>query len=76
MIVSIDRLSSRYGVLPSFALEHATTFDLRVMDLSIRYDNVQQQKRDGTYQEPIPQISEEEMIRMIDKVRNPYDYND
>lgn len=76
MIVTLDRLASRYKVLPSQAIESATTFDLYVMDVALRYEIVAQQKRDGTYVKPVPKLTEEEMLLMIDKVRNPYDYDD
>ncbi len=49
MVVSLDRLCNRYHVLPSYAVKNADTFDMWIMDISLRYDRVQQQKKDGTY---------------------------
>lgn len=65
MIITLDKLSSRYHQLPSVVLANATTFDLYVMDIGVRYEHIQQQKSQGTYVEPIPQLTQEEMKAMI-----------
>jgi hypothetical protein len=39
MIVAIDTMASRYGLLPSDILNRASTFDLAIMDAAIAYTN-------------------------------------
>jgi hypothetical protein len=75
MIVSIDKLASRYHLLPSEVLDRATTFDLYCMDIGIRYTHVEEQKRKGTYVKPAPKISTEQMAQMMSKVRGNHGKN-
>lgn len=70
MIVSLDRLSSRYHQLPSIVLSQASTFDLYVMDIGIRYTSIAEQKKNGTYVKPVPELSQEEMLEIIARNRN------
>jgi hypothetical protein len=69
MMVSLDKLSSRYSLLPSQALQYATTFDLQILDLGIRYEHVLKQKQNGTYVKPVPQLSQEEMLKILAETR-------
>lgn len=39
MLLSLDNLAKRYGLLPSEALGRATTFDLYVLDVSSKFQN-------------------------------------
>jgi|TARA_R100000479_G_scaffold80391_1_gene39036 hypothetical protein len=41
MLVSLDNVASRYGVLPSYALEHGNTIDLMVLDIASKYERWQ-----------------------------------
>lgn len=70
MIVTLDRLSSRYHKLPSEVLNQASTFDLHVMDIGIRYTSIAEQKKNGTYIKPPPVLSQEEMLEIIARNRN------
>lgn len=70
MIVTLDRLSSRYSKLPSQVINEASTFDLQVMDIGIRYETVAKQKRDGTYVKPLPKLSEQEMLAILKRAKN------
>lgn len=65
----IDRLSHRYGLLPSEVIARASTFDLYTMDIGIRYEKIAEQKRNGTYKKPVEQLSQEQMKAMISKTR-------
>ena len=47
MILSLDNLATRYHLLPSEALERATTFDLYVLDTGARWVRHQQDLADG-----------------------------
>lgn len=65
MIITIDRLAARYHCLPSEVFARADTFDLYCMDIGIRYEYVQEQKRKGTWVKPTPKLSEEQMQAMM-----------
>lgn len=64
MIVSLDRLCARYHLLPSQAIKVSDTFDLYVMDIALRYDKVQEQKKNGTYN-PSEHYSENELLEIL-----------
>lgn len=72
MVVSLDRLCNRYHVLPSYAINKADTFDMWVMDVSLRYDRIQQQKKDGTY-DPNEHYSESELMDILKQVKKKDD---
>lgn len=69
MIITLDKLSTRYHLLPSEVLERADTFDLFCMDIGIRYEHVAEQKRKGTWQKPEKKLSESEMQKMLNQVK-------
>lgn len=56
-------------MLPSQALGDASTFDLQVMDIGIRYEYIAEQKRQGTYKKPVPKLSQDEMRQMIERTK-------
>jgi hypothetical protein len=66
-IVSLDNLASRYHMLPSQALESATTFDLYVMDVAVRYERHRHQVATGAKTDT--KLSREQLQSMIDRVR-------
>lgn len=79
MLLTLDNLAHRYNLLPSEALSRASTFDLRVMDIRTHYDRKQyeedQARREG---KPVPsrqKLSQEQMMSMIERVRNQNDQN-
>ncbi len=66
MVLTIDTMAKRYGMLPTEVLSQASTFDLYIMDAAVAYHNYQTQKAmgDGT-----PDLSEQEMLDIIAKTR-------
>jgi len=64
MILTIDNLGKRYGMLPSQILNQANTFDLFIMDASMSFE--QDAKRDRS--QP-PEASEEELLKILEKTR-------
>jgi hypothetical protein len=66
MIMLIDTLGERYGVLPSEMIRRANTFDVFVADTAIGFRNMQQDRAmnsgkpidPGTYQQ-------EELLQMV-----------
>lgn len=47
MIVLVDTMAERYGMLPSQVMAHGTTFDLFVCDTAIGYRNYLNDKANG-----------------------------
>ena len=66
----IDKIASRYHLLPSEVLERASTFDLKVLDIGMRYVTVAEQKRNGTYVPPVKKHTQEELMEILNKTKN------
>lgn len=68
MLLSIDALGKRYSLLPSEVMNKASTFDLVVLDAAIGFEVYLQNKSEG--KKEAPQLSQEEMMKMMERVRN------
>ena len=44
LVLVIDALGKRYGMLPSQVMQQANTFDIFIMDAAITYENHQHEK--------------------------------
>lgn len=64
MILTLDNLGKRYGMLPSQILCQASTFDLFIMDASMSYEH--DAKRDPS--QP-PEVAEEDLLKILEKSR-------
>jgi hypothetical protein len=64
MILTLDNLGKRYGMLPSQVIQTASTFDLVVMDAAMSYEN-HVNKNDSTP----PEVSEEELLKILERSR-------
>ena len=67
MILTIHSLAKTYKVLPTEALERATTFDLYVLDVYTQYLKYQEQRS----QQPTPaskELTVEDMLEMRRRV--------
>lgn len=70
MILTVHNLAKTYKLLPSEALDRASTFDLYVLDTFHRYQRYQENKQRTNPSAPIPrQMSQEEMKAMIKRAR-------
>jgi len=73
LLISLDNLAHRYHMLPSEALERATTFDLYVLDVSSRYVKYQQDladnKQKGVAPPPAKKLTQQQMMDMIKRAR-------
>jgi hypothetical protein len=67
MLLCIDAIGKRYSLLPSEVMTRASTFDLVVLDASLGYQKYIQDKADGNKQSP--QLSQEEMIKMMERTK-------
>lgn len=73
-MLTIDRVATRYGVLPSTALRLASTFDLKVANTAIAYEIYCQQEankmtnRARGYR-PAPQLSQDTLKAAMERAR-------
>jgi hypothetical protein len=64
----IGRMSKDLGMLPSYVEQHATTYDIMVMDVLNTYDNYQQAKsKGGLMDASLYKFTEEELKGMLRK---------
>jgi hypothetical protein len=69
MIMLIDTLSERYGILPSEVMTRANTFDVFVADTAIGYRNAVQERAMNGDKKPTPKLSEKDMMAAMERVR-------
>ena len=67
LILTIDSLGKRYGMLPSEVLERSNTFDLYIMDASLTFENYHHKKSMNNGVEPAPEYSTDELLAMFNK---------
>ena len=71
MILTLHNLAETYKMLPSEALTKATTFDLYVLDCHLKHIRYMEAKAQGKdIPKPSKKLSQEEMLAMIERVRN------
>jgi hypothetical protein len=61
MIMAIDAMSSRYGVLPSEIMSRASTFDLFVYDTAVSFIQHAQDKAQGKE----PEYKQEDLLAIL-----------
>lgn len=54
MVLLLDQMAKRYGLLPSEAMLRASTFDMVVMDIAMTFEYHQQQKSQPGYVPDVP----------------------
>lgn len=74
LLLTIDRVATRYGVLPSTALRVASTFDLKVANTAIAYEIYCQQEANKLTNrargyKPAPQMSQDTLRAAMERVR-------
>ena len=67
LILTIDGLGKRYGMLPSEVLERSNTFDLYIMDASLTFENYHHKKAMNNGVAPAPDYSTDELVAMFNK---------
>jgi len=67
LILTIDGLGKRYGMLPSEVLCRSNTFDLYIMDASLTFENYHHKKQMNNGREPIPDFTTDELQAMLEK---------
>jgi hypothetical protein len=69
LILTIDGLGKRYGMLPSEVLERSNTFDLYIMDAAMTFESYHHKKSMNNGREPIPDYTTDELQNIMDKVK-------
>ena len=63
MIMLLDTISERYGMLPSEVISRATTFDVFIADTAISYRNLVQERQMNPNQSL--DVSEEDLMEAL-----------
>lgn len=66
MVILLDQMSKRYGLLPSEAIARASTFDMVVMDMAMTYEHYQHQKSQPGY---VPEVPLETLLEIKDNAQ-------
>jgi hypothetical protein len=64
LILSIDRMGQRYGLLPSELMMKANTFDLVIMDSAMTIERYQQDSNQEGY---IPDVGVDELLKLKER---------
>lgn len=67
LILTIDSLGKRYGMLPSEILERSNTFDLYIMDAALTFENYHHKKQMNNGVAPAPDYSTDELLAMFNQ---------
>jgi hypothetical protein len=70
MLIMLDSMAERYGILPSECLQRANTLDLTVLTAAVSYRN---ELNEAAANNAVPghkQPTQEEMIAMLERARN------
>jgi hypothetical protein len=65
MIITLDNMGERYGLLPSEVLARASTLDLYVMDAALSYRDHQQKKSNNE----IPEYDPNDLMAAMEQTR-------
>ena len=66
-MINTGMLAKHYGVLPSQVREHGTTYDLMIHDVMMSWEQHQQDKATG--KKTTPELSQEEMMAALERVK-------
>ncbi len=73
MVLVIDSLGKRYGMLPSQVMREANTFDIFIMDAALTYENHQHEKSLNKNKNAAPKkvtaVTDEEMLEKYKKFK-------
>lgn len=62
MVMLIDTVAERYGLLPSEVMTRANTFDVFIADTAIGYRNLVQERALNGGRDVIPELTEQELL--------------
>lgn len=67
LILTIDGLGKRYGMLPSEVLHRSNTFDLYIMDAAMTFENYHHKKSMNNGRDPVPEFTDDELMTLFNK---------
>lgn len=67
LILTIDSMGKRYGMLPSEVLSNSNTFDLYIMDAALSFESFHHKKANNKGMDPLPNYSQDELLDMLNK---------
>lgn len=67
LILTIDSLGKRYGMLPSEVLGRSNTFDLYIMDVALSFEQFHHKKQMNNGNDPLPEYTTDELLQMLNK---------
>jgi hypothetical protein len=67
LILTIDSLGKRYGMLPSEVLGRSNTFDLYIMDVALSFEQFHHKKAMNNGNDPLPDYTTNELLDMLNK---------
>jgi hypothetical protein len=76
LILLIDSLGKRYGMLPTEALMRANTFDLYIMDAVLTFENYQHKKAMNKGRDLVSEYSQDDLLNMLNKAKEFGNDND
>jgi len=65
MMLNVGTIAKTYGMLPSYVVEHATTYDLMIADVMGTWEDYQYNKAMG--KNPIPDFTPDELVELLNK---------
>lgn len=66
MVILLDQMAQRYGLLPSQVMLQANTFDMVVMDMAMTFEHYQQEKQKPGY---VPDVPLETLMAIKEKAQ-------
>jgi hypothetical protein len=69
LILYIDSLGKRYGMLPSEVLNRSSTFDLYIMDAALTFEDYHHKKAHNNGRDPVPDYTVDELKAIMQKAK-------
>jgi len=66
MVLLLDQMAQRYGLLPTEAFTRATTLDMVIMDMALTYEQHQHKKSQPGY---VPEVPLETLLEIKEKAQ-------
>jgi hypothetical protein len=66
MVLLLDQMAQRYGLLPTECLTRATTLDMVIMDMSLTYEHHQHEKSKPGY---VPDVDVETLLAIKEQAK-------
>ncbi len=68
--MTLDLIGKRYSKLPSEVLKSGSSIDVQIANIGIRYEAYLTKKAQNNGEEPVPELTESQMLEMVERVKN------